>query len=597
MAFEFITKLIGTSPKVWSTATTTAIAQITARLAAETEVRIFVDNSPNFGNQSCSVLLMKQLIDTYGFTGSGKTVTMAYPDAKSQETLNKLATLLPGLNPDNPQNIVYNQVTIRFMTVEALIANGAIGQVNYGFTGGADGSQTRDTLNWFAINLKVNLFLRLQPYLWVSFPQQVQYGGALRETPSYNLTSVTAFGWPFNYRGWYVPDAYWIPTQDDWTYYTTSADVSPDIQYHSSLAKMLVQFIDDNPDKLRLMPVYGIKGGSNQMRMQPEQLLPTVVSTALGGAYLDPDKLPAVVVSMNNDISDKQYNSSLDVCHGLRTNDETLAFDAFNATTEAELNARTALEVAQKTNDGRDLNKLQQDLATAVADLTDAQRSNIMQNTGWKARAGWLDDRNANLGVTFVSSMKRNNDAPITVNQLNTALSDLIDPQKTARPAVLFLELGSLPPLLFNYLMSLANYPNVFEGANTANLALNQGGCYLRMKNASSDAGTNNLRYPQCWYSTRLNSYTKSSMKSLAAADGVTSALAQNMFSAVNFVPNITLTTEYLNDFYFSTNNTLRNYYAQNQAYYHNPNNDKLMLGLSFLNQIAINQKIPINGG
>ncbi|HEY8096036.1 MAG TPA: hypothetical protein VIE65_08035, partial [Methylobacter sp.] len=583
MAFEFITNLIGTSPKVWSTATTTAVTQISARLAAETEVRIFVDNSINFGHQSCSVLLMKQLIDTYGFTGVGKTITMTYPAYDYVNTLKKLALLIPGLDPGGNQpteppyqpapiqNYGNSGVTIAFTTVEALPDV----QINYGFTAGADDGAGRDTLNWFAINLRVNLFLRLQTYQRPGV-QQVQYGGVNQGTPPYDLTSVTAFGWPFNYRAWYIPDAYWIPTMADWTYYTTSPDVSENSRYHTSLAQELVRFITANPDSLRLMPVYGIKSQQGQVGMPPDKLLPTIISTALGGGYLDPAHQPAVVVSMNNDLTDEQYNMSLNVCHGLRTSDEILALNAFNEAREAELSARNTLQTAIA---GADLDQLQQNLNEATANLASAQRRNNMQTAGWESRVAWLTPRNAGLGVRFVSSVPRNGNAAVTDEQLAADLATLIDPLQTPRPAVLFLELGALPPLIFNYLMSLATYPNVFEGANSNNLALNQGGSYLRMKNNYGLPYENNVRYPQCWYSSRYNSYTKSAMESLAAANGVTSALEQNLFSAANFVPNITITTNYLNHFYFSADNTLRTYYTQNQAYYHNPNNDKLMLG------------------
>ena len=591
MALEFITNLIGTSPKVWTTSTAKADSQIKARMAAANEVRIFVDNSLNFGHQSSSVFLMKRLVDYFGFHGEGKTATMAYPTVKADKTLNKLALLLPGLNPNNPQDINYNGVTVRFMTVEALLSNAEIAQVNYGFTGGADAVDGRDTPNWFAIHLKVNLFLQLQPYQWQG-AQLVQNGGDKSKTPAYDLTTITALGLGFNYRAWYTPDAYWTPTEGNWEYYTTSEDISENSRYHTLLIQALIQFMDVHADDLRLMPVYGIKTPPNQMGMQPENILPTVISTALGGSFLDRAKVPVVVVSMNNDLTDSQYAYSLSVCRGERTSDEQLAQGQYEKAVVGEKNARAALD-----NAAVDANRaeLQQNLDTATGDTANSQRTNDMQTVGWNLRRLWLNTRNANDGVSFLSSVKRNGVDPVTVDGLNIALANLINQQKTARPAVLFLELGSLPPLIFNYLMSRANYPNVFEGANSNNLVLNQGGCYLRMKNNNAQPDEANVRYPQCWYSTRYNSYTKSVMESLAAADGVTSALNQTFNSAADFVPNITLTTDYVNNFYFSDNASLRTYYEQNHTYYHDPNNDRFMLGLSYLNQIAINQTIPIN--
>ncbi len=591
MALEFISNIIGTSPKVWTTSTATAVAQIQVRMAAATEVRIFVDNSINFGHQSGSVLLMKRLVDYFGFHGEGKTVTMAYPAERADETLRKLALLLPGLNPADPQDITYNSVTIRFMTVEALFDNNDIGQTDYGFTAGADPAGGRDTSNWFAINLKVNLFLQLQTYQRPGV-QLVQNGGDNSNTPAYDLTTITALGLGFNYRAWYTPDAYWTPTSNDWTYYTTSDEISESSRYHALLIQALTSFMDGNAGALRLMPVYGIKNPPNQMGMQPENLLPTVISTALGGCFLDPANVPVVVVSMNNDLTGDQYDASFGICRGGRTADEQMALDAYERAVAAETAARAAVSAPPE---GADLAELQKNLDRATANTVDWQATSEMQNGGRQSRHDWLNVRNADLGISFLSSVQRGDTGPVTVEALNIALANLINPELTARPAVLFLELGSLPPLIFSYLMSCANYPNVFEGANSNNLVLNQGGCYLRMRNAHAQPYEINVRYPQSWYLTRYNNYTKSAMESLKAADGITSALRQNMFQAANFVPNITLTTDYVNHFYFSGNTSLRTYYAQNHAYYNNPNNDRFMLGLSYLNQIAINQAIPVN--
>jgi len=591
VALEFISNIIGTSPKVWTTTTATAVTQIQARMAAAPEVRIFVDNSINFGHQSGSVLLMKRLIDYFGFQGVGKTATMAYPEERADETLRKLALLLPGLNPADPQNIMYNGVTVRFMTVEALFGNAAIGQINYGFTAGADPAGGRDAPNWFAINFKVNLFLQLQTYQRPGV-QLVQNGGANRAIPAYDLTTVTALGLGFNYRAWYTPEEYWTPTVADWIYYTTSDEISASSRYHALLIQALLEFMNDNADALRLMPVYGIKKAPNQMGMQPESLLPTVVSTALGGSFLDPAHVPVVVVSMNNDLSDVEYNASLRICQGDRTSDEQMAQDMYETADAEETAARANVN---HPPEGADLAELQRVLDATTANTVYSQGTRDMQTAGWQSRRDWLNARNADPGVNFLSTVQRGVTAPVTVAGLNTALTDLINPVLTARPAVLFLELGSLPPLIFSYLMSRANYPNVFEGANSNNLVLNQGGCYLRMRNKYGQDYEANARYPQSWYLTRYNSYTQSAMESLTAADGITSALNQTMVSAANFVPNITLTTDYVNHFYFSDNASLRTYYAQNHAYFHDANNDRFMLGLSYLNQIAINQMIPIN--
>lgn len=573
MSLEFITRLIRVEPKVWTTTTATVQQQMSARLRNETEIRVFVDDTLNFGNQSCSVLLLNRLIDTYGFTGAGKTLTVVYAAEHAGDTLGKLALLIQGLNPASPDIPNYRNtgVHLAFREIPQLAE---MAQVNYGFAGGADSGGVRDGPNWFAVALKVRLFLRLQPYQWFGGPHEVQYGAPHLQTPPYDLTNYRALGTSFRYRNWYVPPADWAaPNDAEWAYYTTEASIAEDQRRRASLARALLAYLAAHPSTLKLMVAYGIKA-PNQMRMQPAQLLPTVVATALGACELDPARTPVVVVSLNDDITDDQYNLSLRVSRGGRTADEQLLHDTV-------LEAQEAVDtLEQQLQGGADAN-IQQQLEAARLRLAQEAAGAQLLDSGRIERLNWLNRRNAQ-GIRFISSRPRAGGPAVDPDQLDQALGTLADPS-AARPAVLFFELGSLPVPVFNHLMSEATYTNVFEGANSNNLALNQGNGYLRMRGTDPHG----VRYPTGWFPAWLGSYTAAAVQSVAAADGVTAALYQNVFQKTDFLPNIALTTGYLERLYLRPAPLLTRYYENTRAYFHNPANDKLLLGLSYLNQIA----------
>lgn len=604
--FDFIENIIQSKSGDWSFSVVAAEGLIKTRLKAETDIRIYVDNSPNFGNQASSVLVMQTLIDQYGFSGTGKNVWMVYKDNQSEETRRKLSLLIKGFDASKlDATATYGGVTIHFITVEALNADPPKPQVNYGFSGGGNPNESK---NWFAVNLKTKIFLLLQPYLWdLDGPDEIEYGSPYEENLAFPLKSSGA-GETFSSRGWYISEQYWNPAEDDWTYYTNpaSAGVSQELADRTSLAQKLTKFVVDHGANVKFMPAYGIKGVSdaanpdepyyeNQMLLPPDQVLPTVVSTALGGSALA-ENIPAIVVSMNTDMDDVSYDSSYIVSRGGPTRSEQSAQQSFDTAKKNKSDAQTALEQAQLA-DNQDVG-LVTTLAENTNALTDQMQNNDAQIAAKEARVTWLLTNNSPAGVSFLSSKVRNNPAggktpAITPENLSTALLSLIAPE-SPHPAVLYLELGSLPKIIFNYVMSLGTFPNVFEGANSAILALNQGKCYLRMKDVTwglvpeDKDPQDTQRYPSAWApgSEAHNGVHEISWK---AADGVTGALLANPTSPANFVPNITLATNYLSEYFITQNKALRDYYTDIHGYYHDPVNGKLGIGLAYMNQAAIN--------
>jgi len=598
--FDFITQIIESSPENWTSATQTAATEFKARLAAETVIRIYVDNTINFGNQASSVLLMQSLIDQYDFMGEEKNVWMVYKAEDADETRKKLSLLIKGFDASNPAaTATYKGVTLNFITVEDLNTDPAYAEINYGFSGGADVDAEP---NWYATNLKVKIFLRLQAYLWTEGPQQIQYGGTHVDDDPFDLDANAGEPGTFQQRNWYVSPEYWVPQQADWTYYSDDANPGVDAESaaRAKLAKVLTDFVVAQGVSVRFMPAYGIKGEStdilspdNQIQVVPNQLIPSVISTSLGGGYLEAGQTPAIVVSLNNDISDEAYIISERVSKGGATSEEDESQQSYDVANQNKLTAETALADAQ-ANGSEDVQGLERILATANDEFADAQGVNQEQLGAQTSRQDWLTERNAPAGVSFLSSRNRPGASgaitPATTPEaLSTSLDSLVAPDST-RPAVLYLELGSLPTILYNYVMSLGSYPNVFEGANTANLALNQGKCYIRMQDIDLESNPN--RYPAPW-ALAVDGLSQPQSQSINAANALPEALYSSKYDAAIFVPNITLTTNYLSDYYITQEATLRDYYEELQAYYHDPVNGKLGIGLAYMNQAAINIGIP----
>ncbi|WJV60689.1 hypothetical protein PCO87_11975 [Pectobacteriaceae bacterium C52] len=93
--------------------TTEGLTRLQHYLSDKT-LRYFVYRSSGFGNQANTVNLLKRMI-ALGFTND---VEMIYDATSGSEVIDKLAVLLPGLNPSNPQPYLLNGVTITFFLIK-----------------------------------------------------------------------------------------------------------------------------------------------------------------------------------------------------------------------------------------------------------------------------------------------------------------------------------------------------------------------------------------------------------------------------------------------------------------------------------------------
>ena len=171
-------------------------------LQSQQEIRCLLSRAGGFGHQSATVTLLKRMIDDFGFSGSGKRVTVVWQEAAEGETgpLEKLENLLPGFDRKNPDSYQYQDTPFRFIKFDAAKpAEGLEQKTAFGFTGAVD-RQSADQN--FTGPLNTEHFLLMLPYLWTGKALQHSGGsetsldGVLGErTDNFHRRPVTGDTW------------------------------------------------------------------------------------------------------------------------------------------------------------------------------------------------------------------------------------------------------------------------------------------------------------------------------------------------------------------------------------------------------------------
>jgi hypothetical protein len=138
------------------------LRRLLGRIAAQQELRFFLDGTKNLGHQSATVSLLKRVIELLDYRGRITVVYADYDNPFLGSTAEKIALLLPRVDPRSLDCCTTGHHTcdsIRF--VRYADRHSLRDQVEFGFTGGAD-----DMAVNYAHELNVRCFARLQPYLW-----------------------------------------------------------------------------------------------------------------------------------------------------------------------------------------------------------------------------------------------------------------------------------------------------------------------------------------------------------------------------------------------------------------------------------------------
>ena len=150
------------NPLIDADAAMEGLPRLLARIAAQEEVRFFMDGTKNLGHQSASVSMLKRLIELTDYAGVATLVYADYQNAFLGSITDKIALFFPGVDPRRLDGAVvthHARATIRIVRSDD--AGALAAPAEFGFTGGADDMSAN-----YARLLNVRYFARLQPYLW-----------------------------------------------------------------------------------------------------------------------------------------------------------------------------------------------------------------------------------------------------------------------------------------------------------------------------------------------------------------------------------------------------------------------------------------------
>lgn len=495
------------------------------------ELRIYVEAASGMGHQASSVLVMKRLIQVFGYTRRIRIVYQA-GNADTGPTVEKLAILIPNFDPQNPGA----DINVLGATVSALEWNnrGQLAPAAFGFTGGAD----IDTN--LATELRVAYFLRLQPYFWLEAQRIERFG----TDDGADLNEL--FGIDFYRR------AYWYPpanlTANDWTWYKTHG--TPTQQAHTALAQTLL----DNLGAIHLCPVYGVRERSETGQLPDETLaqIAVAVQAAKRAGYTG----PAVVVSLDDGILPASYDSLATILEGGLSRQE-VQYQQAAAEAEEELK-KPALPPDQRQQ--------LQARVTATAGLlrNAALRKQFLKETG--------------LGREIVLLPSA------TVSELTTALQTLRnDPDQ-----VLVFQLGSVPALVYQTIFQRATLPQFFEGQGTANLALTLGLPYVHIPRPIGEEGFALNNYP----STTLQ-YPNASAAADVMADIARSVTAGFTNVDNSFRDSTAQLALFIRNVMGPADHPLKRYFASIRDFYSVESNDKLLVACVYLRYFAQAKGLP----
>jgi hypothetical protein len=204
-------------------------------------IRFFVSGSPAFGHAASTIAILKRFIAL----GFATTIQVVYHES----TLNKLAVLLPGFNPEEPATVL----TITSQGKEAKVSFALLGTElepkPFAISGGFD--EVRGTS--IPKKLAVEKFVVLQPFSWENAPNVAFFGPVSQPTKILDSYSKQL---PAYYRQGYYRSIAQM-TEKDWQHLLEIPTFKQETREKIRSAQTLVNVLAERPD-LHLCPIYGI---------------------------------------------------------------------------------------------------------------------------------------------------------------------------------------------------------------------------------------------------------------------------------------------------------------------------------------------------
>jgi hypothetical protein len=233
-------------------------------IAAQPELRFFVDGTRNLGHQASTVLLMRRLIDRTQYAGRVTMVYAEYDKPLLGRTTEKLALLFPGIDPAHLEQCIATHGTCTRIAFRRLSAAHPLEEeVAFGFSGGADEMGVD-----YCAALNVRHFVRLQPYLWdddASRKEDPYYESSRIEQPGgrylYPVDVFPAFReLAFKHekaRAGVIDDAIWH-------WYAETQQFDPGLKVRTRNARCLWQ-LRESERNASFWPIYGLQHFGEQV--------------------------------------------------------------------------------------------------------------------------------------------------------------------------------------------------------------------------------------------------------------------------------------------------------------------------------------------
>ncbi|KZL88481.1 hypothetical protein [Clostridium magnum] len=416
--------LIGTANKESSVSLEKGVAQFKGKLNSQEKIRFFVEGSNGSGHQTTSVHIMFRLI--FGFEYF-KAIEVYYEEREGADkpTKDKLINLIPGLTNDNfnigikigPGPGDDKKATITFIKFDK--DTPPVNKVTCGFTGG------NDLEGNFAKKLNADYFLRLQPLDWKNTPNEIEFLDEARENVVlYEIKNKTYFYGISNLAA------------EDWE--PMKASAAGLNKRRIELAEILFTKLTAND--IFIMPVYGIRddgkmqiGDKNNPEIFMFSLLAPLLSLLKENEHFFQDK--KVVLVSFGELTESTFDKIKLGC----------------------------IELLQKWKTEQEKAR---DESTRPSQRTFKRWCNRKVNV-YIGAIELIQALSLNLEALFVKE-------GTTIETLSTLINN--NPKK-----VLYLQLGGVPSLAFDYFYSKANLPTVFEGQGTAAKAACYGIPYLQL--------------------------------------------------------------------------------------------------------------------
>lgn len=389
------------------------------------KLRIFVSRASGFGHQANTITIIKRFIDL-GFTKGIEVIYDATSDQETPTTIQKLAILLPGLNPDEPEPYILDGVVLTF---GKYIENKKVAfteKVLLCVNGGAENNSN------LCSSFNVDFYLQLQPFGWdhSDAPNALWRMGV--EDPV-SLTEVPELG-----KGLLIQRAFYVKIPPLNPINWQELDQIPGIDGNMlARARVICDcFLPQPSREIDFYPIYGLPVGEGRQAIPgtPESIVfVSIVSAALAQ---DTRQKP-IVISILSTVEEGFFA-------GLRQlfSIHKLPFDVSDDSDDED-----EPENPTRYSLGR---KLEEQARQWVVDNSITIDS---------------PDHPNRIVLMF---------APTGI-ELSKAIAD-------ATPdTIIITTLRNTPQILYNHLFEIATLPSIFEGQGTANYVLNSGKPYFQL--------------------------------------------------------------------------------------------------------------------